>query len=446
MAITRFAPSPTGFLHVGNLRTAIIAWLTAKSLGGEMILRIDDTDKERSTKEYEDEIINDLKWCGLTWSRIEHQSKRLEIYKKSIEKLIEIGDLYPCYETQNELELKKKILLNQGLPPIYDKAALKLTAEQKKQFESEGRKPHWRFKLKEKDIIWKDGIMGEVHFKSSNLSDPIVVLADYRVTYMLASVIDDIDMGVTDIIRGSDHLTNSAIQIQMFESLGSKAPNFHHLPLLKMQEQKLSKRKGESGAEIQSLREEEGIIPLVLISYLAKLGYPGQISVSSSVEELLKFFNINKYNRASCNYSLEDLKRLNKHYIHCMDFAAAKPYLKEHNLEYIDEDFWNRTHANISSIAEIEEWWNICKNEITPHITDKEYLKLAAELLPKDINNEAWDLWINLLKQNTKRSGKDLFAPLRMALTAQENGPELKNILPLLGYERVVKRLKGERI
>lgn len=437
MVITRFAPSPTGLLHVGNARTALINWLFAKANGGKFILRIDDTDKERSRPEFEDAIKRDLEWLGLEWDEIYHQSKRLELYEDAKNQMIKNGRLYPCYETQEELEIKKKIALNRNLPPQYDRAALKLPAEEKAKFEARGVLPHYRFLLSEQPIGWEDGVRGTIHFDPKNIGDPVLVRGDGTMTYMIASVVDDIDFKITNIIRGEDHITNSAIHIQMFEALQAQPPNFAHLSLIKHSEGKISKRVG--GFDIASLREM-GIQPIALNSFLTKMGSSDPIEYRKSLSELIQEFSLKKFSKAPATYDLLDLERLNKKLIHNLTFSEAKASLPPQ----VDEQFWDTVKVNLNTIEEIQQWWTICNEKITPIIQDIEFTKEAAKYLPEgQWDDTTWDDWIKALKQATGRTGADLFMPLRKALTGMEHGPELKKLLPILGREKTVSRLKG---
>ncbi len=433
--ITRFAPSPTGFLHVGNIRTCLINWLFARANNGKFILRIDDTDRERSKQEYVDGIMQDMEWLGLTWDEIHYQSKRLDLHEAAKKKYISSGRLYPCDESAEELEVKKKTLLSRNLPPIYDRSALKLTDEQKAQMKN----PHYRFFVNEKQIDWEDGIRGHMHFDPKNISDPILIRGDGSMTYAIASVVDDIDLKITNIIRGEDHISNSAVHIQMFEALGATPPSFAHLSLLKTKEGEISKRLG--GFDIASLREA-GIHPLAILSFLAKLGSSDPLEYRLSHEELIKEFSLKKYGKAPANYDLVELQRINSKLIHHMPFEMAKPHFTNSK---IDEKFWSSVKLNLTTIKEVDTWWKICNEEFTPVITDAEFTKTASTLLPTgNWDNETWNTWVQAVKSATGKSGKDLFMPIRLALTGMDNGPELKSLLPILGREKVIARLGGK--
>jgi glutamyl-tRNA synthetase len=438
--ITRFAPSPTGHLHVGNIRTAFINWLYAKKNKGKFILRIDDTDKERSKPEYVDSIKRDLEWLGLEWDAIYFQSERMDLYEEAKKKMIDSGRLYPCYESQEELEIKKKVLLSRNLPPIYDRSALKLNAEAKEKFKAEGVNPHYRFFMSDKEITWEDGIRGHIHFDPKKISDPVLIRADGTMTYMIASVVDDIDLKITNIIRGEDHITNTAVHAQMFEALGAhQTPSFAHLALIKSKEGEISKRLG--GFDIKTLREE-GIHPLAILSFFAKLGSSDAIEFRSDIQNLVDEFNLSKFGRAIVNYDLVELERINTKLTHDLSYEQAVKFLGSSKF---DEKFWERVKHNIDKIKEVEVWWRICNEVMTPINTDLEFTKLAAQLLPQGEWNEGtWNEWINKVKSESKKAGKELFMPIRLALTAMENGPELKILLPLLGYQKAFSRLTGK--
>lgn len=432
----RFAPSPTGYMHIGNTRTAIFNWMLSKKLGGEFMLRIDDTDKERSKKEYEDAIRESLSWLGLKWSSEARQSARFDRYREVTEKLIAAGRIYPCYETAEELDMMRKKLMTKGLPPIYDRSALRLTAEQKAAYEAEGRKPHYRFKLNEGEIVWTDLVRGECRYAGENLSDPVIIRADGSYLYHLPSVIDDCDFGITHIVRGEDHVTNTAAQIQMFEAIGGKIPVFAHLPLLTGQEGKLSKRLGSIG--VLDLRAR-GVEAMAICSYLAKLGTSEAIEAFSDLDSLAQTLDFNKLGRSQPKFSEEDLEHFNTHLIRGLPYASVK------NRVDVDETFWNAVRGNLTVVADCQLWKDICCCPVTPAIEDKDFTALAASLLPAEPwNAETFNLWIEKIKQQTGRKGKMLFHPLRKALTAMDDGPELKILLPLIGYDRVYNRLNGK--
>lgn len=438
----RFAPSPTGWLHVGNVRTALMNWLFARAAGGRFLLRIDDTDTVRSKAEYEAGLKTDLQWLGLQWDAFEKQSLRFDRYELAKQKLIADGRLYPCYETAEEIDIKRKMLAGRGLPPIYDRAALNDTAQMRAEYEAQGRTPHWRFKLDHKPIVWDDMVRGRTEFDGAKLSDPVLIREDGGVLFTFATSVDDGEMGITHIIRGEDHVSNSAIQIQIMEALGHAAPIMGHMALLKMKEGKISKREG--GGDIKSLREE-GILPLALVSYLAKIGTSDAIDLAPSLEQLGGEFAISKLGRAMANYDPAELERLNQKLLHQLSFAEVQPQLAARGMDYITEPFWNEIRANLTTLDEVRDWWALVQQPITPKIEDPAFTNEAATLLPSgEWGAGSWDQFVAAVKEKTGRKGKELFMPLRLALTGMEHGPEIKVLFALLGRERAQKRLMGE--
>lgn len=433
----RFAPSPTGFMHIGNTRTALFNWLLSAKLGGRFMLRIDDTDAQRSKKEYEDAIRDALVWLGLEWSEEARQSARVERYNEVTEKLKADGRIYACYETPEELEFMRKRLLNKGLPPIYDRQALNLTREQIAKYEAEGRRPHYRFKLLDGDIVWHDLVRGECRYSEKNLSDPIVIREDGSFLYHLPSVIDDADFGITHIVRGEDHVTNTAAQIQMFGAVGGKIPAFAHLPLLTGKEGKLSKRLGSLG--VRELRAD-GVEPMAISSFLAKLGTSDPVEPFYNLKDLAATLDFAKIGRAQPKFDEEELKHFNTRLIHAMPYATVKERFS------VTEEFWNAVRGNLDKLSDIKMWSDICFAELSPVMEDAELTNMAAELLPAEPwNEETFGAWLNEVKTQSGKKGRELFHPLRKALTALENGPELKVLLPFIGRERAYKRLKGEK-
>jgi len=433
----RFAPSPTGYMHIGNTRTALFNWLWAKKMGGVFMLRIDDTDFARSKKEYEDSLRESLKWLGLNWSEEARQSARFARYKEVTEALIKTGRIYACYETPEELEFKRKRALSKGLPPIYDRQALNYTPEDIENFKKEGRKPHYRFKLNDGEIVWQDAVRGEVKYLASNLSDPIIIREDGSYLYHLPSVIDDADFGITHILRGEDHVTNTAAQIQMFEAVGGKVPTFAHLPLLTGKEGKLSKRLGSLG--VRELRQE-GVENMAICSYLAKLGTSEDIRSFYSLEELAETLDFSKIGHAQPKFDVEDLKRFNLKHIHNMPFEAVKDKVN------VSKEFFDAVKPNLNTISDIAFWDNVCNHEITPVIENKLLTDTAATLLPEEPFDEGtFGAFMNEVKAKTGLKGKDLFHPIRLALTGEASGPELKVLLPLIGRQKALKRLNGQK-
>ncbi len=431
----RFAPSPTGYMHIGNTRTAVFNWLLAKKLGGKFMLRIDDTDVLRSKKEYEDALRDILVWLGFNWDEEARQSARMARYDEVVARLKAEGRVYACYETAEELEVMRKKLMTKGLPPIYDRGALKLTAEQISAYEAEGRKPHYRFKLIPGNIDWDDLVRGHCHYDAANLADPVIIREDGSYLYHLPSVIDDADFGITHIIRGEDHVTNTAAQIQMFEAVDGKIPTFAHLPLLTGKEGKLSKRLGSLG--VRELRAE-GVEAMAICSFLAKLGTSEAIEPFYDLETLAQSLDLTKLGRSQPKFDEEELKTFNTRFVRNMPYDAVKGRIKS------DEAFWNAVRGNLNVVDDVNEWEQICHQTVKPVIEDKALTDVAAELLPPEPwNSETFNAWLAEVKAQSGKKGKELFHPLRKALTAQENGPELKTLLPLIGRDRAYKRLKG---
>ncbi len=433
----RFAPSPTGHMHIGNTRTALFNWLWAKKMGGTFMLRIDDTDFLRSKKEYEDSLRESLKWLGLVWDEEARQSARFERYNEVVEKLKKDGRIYACYETPEELEFKRKRAFAKGLPPIYDRQALNYTAQDIATFEAEGRKPHYRFKLLKGEIGWQDVVRGTVKYEAENLSDPIVIREDGSFLYHLPSVIDDCDFGITHIVRGEDHVTNTASQIQMFEAIGGNVPTFAHLPLLTGKEGKLSKRLGSLG--VRELRAE-GVENLAICSFLAKLGTSEAIEPFYALTELAQSLDFSKIGRAQPKFDEEELRHFNLKYIHNLPYENVRGRIKD------SEDFWLKIRHNLTKVEDAELWHDICNAEIEPVMEDKKLTTDAAILLPAEPwNEETFENWVNEIKIKTGKKGRELFHPLRKALTGLDNGPELKALLPLIGYKKTLKRLQGQK-
>lgn len=441
----RFAPSPTGKMHVGNARTAIICWLFAQRHHGWFLLRIDDTDLERSKDELTEAIKRDLNWLGFSWDDYVHQKHRLARYDECITKLKADGRLYPCYETPEELELKRKVLLGRKLPPVYDRGALAMTDEQKAKYEADGRKPHWRFKLEHRPIVWNDLIRGEVRFDGTLMSDPVLIREDGSPLYHLCSVIDDIDYKITHVVRGEDHVSNTASHIQMFEALAGTVPHFAHLPLISDAEGgKLSKRLGSLG--IEDLRDIEGLEPQTIISLMGRLGTSEPIEPFYDVREMAKTFDFGKFSRSTPKFDAEELVRLNAKILHVMPFDAVKGRLKELVGADVDEDFWNAVRPNLERVRDFKDWWTVAKGPVASVIApeDTEFLAKAATLLPEgEFTHDTWTSWVGAIKGATDRKGKTLFMPLRKAITGMDHGPELDALLPLIGRARTLERLKA---
>ncbi len=437
---TRFAPSPTGLLHMGNARSAVINWAYAKNIGGEFILRIDDTDLERSKKEYENKIKENLSWLGLSWSKTFNQSQRKNTYDEKILLLKKLKKIYPCFENAEELSLKRKTQLLSGKPPIYDRSSLKLTSEQIENLIKKGKTPHWRFKLEEEIIVWQDLLKGKVSFDSNNLSDPVLIREDGSLLYHLPSVIDDIEENITDIIRGEDHITNTAFHIQLFKSLKANLPRFGHHPFLTDEEGKsFGKRLGS--LSIQKMHED-GFESLTLLNYLLSIGTSKNLSKEKNIDMLVNNFNINSLASSSPKFSINVLKMLNKDLLQLYDFSDVKQKFIDLNIKDASEDFWIFIKNNINYFFESLDWIKVINSTETYINNSNDYLNLAAELLPEDPYDETtWDVWIDLIKNKTGKKGKELFKPIRFALTGSDKGPELKYLLPLLTKEHILKKL-----
>ena len=433
---TRFAPSPTGHLHVGNIRTALHNWLLARQAGGRFLLRIDDTDQARSEERFVEAIRTDLAWLGLVPDGEERQSARLPIYEQAFDTLRAAGRIYPAYETQQELELKRKILLGRGLPPIYDRAALQLSEAERAEKEAAGTAPHWRFLLDHaQPITWEDGIRGAQHFDPAALSDPVVRRADGSWLYMLPSAVDDIAMGVTDVLRGEDHVSNTALQLQMFAALGAAPPRLSHAALLVGSEGKLSKRLGSLGCD--ALREE-GIEPEALLSMLARLGTSQPVEPQADAAALVAGFDLSAFGRAPARFDGEELARVNAGVVHQLPFAQVADRVPAG----MGAEAWDAVRPNLARVSEAADWWQVIHGPVTQPAFDAEtrgYLQLAAGL---DLwGDDPWAELTGALKAQTGRKGRALFLPLRQALTGLDAGPDMHRLLPLIGREEVRRRL-----
>ena len=438
--VTRFAPAPTGRIHVGNIRTALHNWLWARKHGGRFILRLDDTDRERSTDEFAQGIRDDLTWLGLPADEEHRQSERFGRYDEALERLREAGRVYPAYETAQELELKRKVLLGRGKPPVYDRAALQLTDADRAGLEAEGRRPHWRFKLDHSAAIeWNDLVRGPQHIDPALLSDPVVRREDGSWLYMLPSTVDDIDMGVTHVVRGEDHVTNTALQIQMFEALGAAAPAFAHEALLVGSEGKLSKRLGSLGVEGM---KEAGIEPIALLAKLARIGTSLSVEAVTSLEPLIGGFDFATFGRAPARFDMEELAGLNARIVHQLPFEAVSARLPAG----VGEAAWQAIRPNLRSVAEAADWWHIVEGPVDSGAApeDRDFLAAAADEAARiDWSAGAWTALTAALKATTGRTGKSLFLPLRRALTGRDSGPEMAALLPLIGREESVGRLRA---
>ncbi len=433
----RFAPSPTGYLHVGNARLALINWLSAAKLGGGMVLRLDDTDEERSTEEYAEAIQEDLTWLGLIWSELKKQSDRTAAYDAATETLKQAGLLYACYETGEELDYKRKRQLARKLPPVYDRAALSLSAEEISAFEAEGRKPHWRFKLDQVVVSWEDQVRGAVEVDCGSMSDPVLIRSDGRPLYHLPSVVDDIDFSISHVIRGEDHVSNTALHIQIFKALGAPVPEFAHIPLLMGPDGgPLSKREGS-----QSLRDmrESGIEAMAVNSLLARLGTSDNVEVRHNLEEIVAGYDILRFSRAAAKFDPAELANLNAKLLHDLSWDEVKD---RPELSGGDETIWNVIRPNLSKLSDAEEWFAILQKNPPKTGLDFAFLQKAAECLPAgELTADSWKTWTTSVKEETGAKGKELFMPLRLALTGKSHGPEMNNLLPLIGREKVLERL-----
>jgi len=433
MTVTRFAPSPTGYLHVGNLRTALFNYMISRKSGGKFILRLDDTDQERSKQEYIDGIQRDLEWLGIEWDQIERQSTRLDRYEAAAQKLRDIDRFYECFETPVELDLKRKKQLNMSKPPVYDRAARALSDAELDALRAE-RAGHWRFLLNQTRIEWPDQILGDISIDAASVSDPVLIRGDGQFLYTLASVVDDTDMGVTHIVRGSDHVTNTATQIQIIEALGFTAPTFaHHSLLTGPQGEALSKRLGTLA--LRDLREQ-GVEPLALLSHMARLGSSDNIELRFSMAELIDGFDLTKFGAAPTKFDVADLFPITGHYLAAQDYATVADSISALGVP-ADQGaaFWGAVHENITTRHDLAKWWAMCRDGADPVIAeeDREFIATAMALLPDAPRNEAtWGEWTAAIKAATGRKGKGLFQPLRRALTGQDAGPMMARLLPLL--------------
>jgi len=437
---TRFAPSPTGTLHVGNMRAALLNWLYTRKMGGEIVLRFDDTDTARSTREYADAIEADLAWGGLTFDATVRQSDRIATYDAAAEKLKADGLLYACYETPAELDRRRKRQLAQGKPPVYDRAGLALTDEDRARLEAEGRKPHWRFKLSGDKVMWNDLIRGPQSIETASVSDPVLIREDGTYTYMLPSSADDAEVGITHVLRGEDHVTNTAAQIELLKAIGADVPAFAHFPLMVAPGgAKLSKREG--GASVQDVRER-GLEPGALASYLAHLGTSDDVK-AASLDELVDSFEFAKFGRAPAHYDVADLGRLNTDLLHAAEHSDVAARLEGLGLS-VGEPLWLAIRGNLEKLSDAALWVQVVDGDITPVIEDAGFAAKAVALLPADPwDDTTWKTWTDAVKAETGAKGKSLFMPLRKALTGLDHGPELKALLPLIGRDRALARLGG---
>ena len=442
--IVRFAPSPTGLLHIGNARTALINWLFTKHHKGRMILRLDDTDKIRSTQEFEDAIKADLIWLGLEWQEFKRQSDRIALYDTAFKKLQAAGRVYPCFETLKDLEYKRKRQLRAGKPPVYDRSALNLTDQQLSEYHKQGLTPHWRFKLNDEKIEFNDLVRGQTNFHGARLSDPVLMRGDGTYLYMLPSTVDDMDLKITHIIRGEDHVSNSAIQLQLFQALEGNTPQLAHLPLLSnVDGEGFSKRLGS--LSLTDLRNA-GIEPMAINSMLAYLGTSVNINIESSLTSLVKKFDIALFSRSTPKFDCNHLKTLNVQFLRELPYKAVAKRLKKVISANNCEKFWMAVRENIEKFSDCRLWHQVCYSDIEIIISEDDipFLQTASNVLPQEPwDNHTWEHWISSIKKISDRKGKGLFLPIRLALTGLDYGPELKNLLPLMGRKLTLSRLNS---
>jgi glutamyl-tRNA synthetase len=437
MTILRFAPSPTGRIHIGNARTAILNWLMAQKSGGQFILRYDDTDVARSKTEHAEAIAADLAWLGIKPARVEYQSKRFDKYHAAAEKLRASGHLYPCYESADELDRRRKRQLARHQPPIYDRAALKLTDGDRAMLEAEGRKPHWRFKLDHATVEWTDLIRGAQHIDTATLSDPVLIREDGSYLYTLPSVVDDIEFGISHVIRGEDHVVNAAVQIEITRALGGSVPAYaHHSLLIGSDGAGLSKRLGS--LSIGAMREN-GLEAMAVVSLAALLGTSDSIHPCTDYRELVEGFDLAKLSRAPARFAEAELNHLNAKLLHLLPWDAVKD-----RLAYGSEAFWLAVRGNLEKLSDAMTWHEVITGHVSPVVAaeDRDFVSDAAKALPSEPwDSTTWKSWTDALKLATGRKGKQLFMPLRLALTGLDHGPELAALLPLIGRQKAMDRL-----
>ncbi len=438
--VTRFAPSPTGYIHVGNLRTALMNFMIARKSGGQFILRLDDTDQERSKQEYADGIMADLDWLGLHWDRVERQSLRMDRYREAADQLRASLRFYECFETPVELDLKRKKQLNMHKPPVYDRSSLRLTAEEREKMRAEGRAGYWRFRLDQERIEWPDGILGPISIDAASVSDPVLIRADGQVLYTFASSVDDIDMGVSFIVRGADHVTNTATQIQIMRALGGTPPDFaHHSLLTGPQGEELSKRLG-----VLALRDlrARGVEPLALLSLMARLGSSKPVELAGSLQELVDGFDIGSFGAAPTKFDDADLFPLTRAHVQSLPLPAVAARIAALGVPADKAElFWSVAKGNITVLADLEGWWKLFRDGAAPLVDaeDVDFVRQALTLLPaRPWTHDTWHTWTEAVKSATGRKGKGLYRPLRRVLTGLEAGPEMAAVMPLLQATPVV--------
>ena len=438
--ITRFAPSPTGLLHLGNIRTALINWLYARTHNGKFILRIDDTDQERSKDEYISKIKYDLEWLGIDYDDTFNQSSRFERYREQFEKLKADGRIYPCYETPEELERKRKLQMASGGKQVYDRSSLSLTDEEKRAYEDDGRKPHWRFLLQTERLKWNDLLKGELDIDLTSLSDPVLFREDGVPLYTFSSAVDDIDYNITNVIRGDDHTSNTAVQIEIINAIDKNRITFAHHALLKASSgDKLSKR--DNVISIDSFRKSN-LEPLAILSLLATIGTSQSIELKDSLNQIISEFKLETISTSPGRIEIDVLNALNKKQVQKLNFDEVSERLKNID-EKIDEKFWNTIRSNLETVEGVKQWSDIVFDSKLIETEDREYIKSAMELIPDDPWDEnTWELWTSAIKEKTGRKGKELFLPLREAFTGMSHGPEMKLLIQLIGREKILERVK----
>ncbi|GJD34800.1 glutamate--tRNA ligase [Methylobacterium aerolatum] len=443
MTLVRFAPSPTGYLHIGNARPALLNALYARRHGGRFLLRLDDTDAARSTEEFARAIAEDLAWLGIAPDLFARQSDRKAEHDAAAAQLKAAGRLYPCYETPEELDRRRKRQLGRGQPPIYDRAALRLSPEERATLEAEGRRPHWRFLLDARTVSWEDLVRGPAHVDCASLSDPVLIRADGTYLYTLPSVVDDKDFGVTHIIRGEDHVTNTGVQVQIFEALGAAVPIFgHHNLLTTADGEGLSKRLGH--LSLRGLRDA-GFEPGAVRSLAVLTGSAEAVRAVDGLDELASLVDLSEISRAPARFDEAELDGLNARLVHAMPYAEAAGRLRALGVPDAQaEAFWLAVRANLTRVAQAGEWWKVVSGPVTPRIEDEAFTAAArASLPPEPFDGQTWKTWTGEIKAATGAKGKALFMPLRLALTGLEHGPDLAGLLPLIGREKALARLSG---
>ena len=439
--VTRFAPSPTGLLHLGNIRTALINWLYAKKSGGKFILRIDDTDQERSKEEYISQIKYDLEWLGIDFDETFNQSSRFERYREEFEKLKSAGRIYACYETPDELERTRKLQMAAGGKQVYDRSSLELSDQQKKDYELEGRKPHWRFLLQTERMRWNDLLKGEIDIDLTSLSDPVLFREDGVPLYTFCSAVDDIDFNITNVIRGDDHTSNTAVQIEIINALDKNKISFAHHALLKASSgDKLSKR--DNVISIDSFREEN-IEPISILSLLSTIGTSKSIELKDSIQQIIDEFRLDTISTSPGRIETDVLKALNKKQVQKFEYDEVKTRLDKIDTN-IDQKFWNTIKGNLDTVEDVAAWTDVVFKNNSFETEDKDYINLALELMPDEPwDDQTWTVWTNDIKERTGRKGRELFLPLRLAFTGLTHGPEMKLLIQLIGRNKILERTKN---